>query len=780
MPKNVPTIRRGREVAGTGGIGKVQLIYKPKKPKPYGLMFLGFIVYSIFIGIYFTSFFWSRPQTRGHIIIPIWKKLLFGGDSLRILWNQWRNKERNLGKSPSDIYLIETATEEAALYHQGYIHAKERLFQLEVHRRMAWGTLTEMFGNKTLHLDTLSCTLDFKSHAHKTLEQLSNDTILPLLTAYSRGVNDAIAREFQGMFPLDFYYTYGLFGSIRIDPWQPVHSIAILHWMAYQHSHGWEDDLISTLLKKQLDPDSFEELFGDEQHVLDSSFSSHHSTVDSILQVETVGSSIFAKSNPNGIVFGTDFIGSVKNLGFWYPNQLKSRTGGVDNLEVQGLSFPGLPFVLLGSTAEVSWSIALQPLRQQQRRDVLTLITDADHKSGEIFLTRKEYIPLRESTVSSSTNGNEEYSLLEVEVLESSSFGIDVYPLLAPEVKAACINAGFKHVFLKSELFAVGSSAQKSPFVAKLLRFFHQMNHVHSAADVQKLVSSSDFPAVPWHIVYADASGTLGVLPAPKEDQIHSSSTQEVKAIVAGPNSHLRKALYRSLSNSSFVFGETVASSIFDQVFSPAGWTLAQQLAHLLRQQPLVMKFMAEGSRSSNDLSTYEQYRQRDFLEIITLFESFDGQYTTEAIAPSIIEAFRINFLVEIVHGPANALATTLLGGYNITAVSRLTEMDVRSDVSRLLAPYVHQHCTLLSDSAASSSACASSSGKLPHETHKRTSSWVEQAGGIDAVVYRSMDAALDWLYKTNEQRPLSTWQWQNHHQLLVHHPVSPVILLDL
>lgn len=798
MPKNYPTVRRGREVAGTGGIGKVQIIYKPKKPKPYCLMFLGFIVYSVFLGTYFTSFFWSRPQIRGHIIIPIWKKLVFGGDYVRLIANNLLRQDTVSSNIPTDHHELSGSSEEAVIYQQGYVHAKERLFQMDVYRRMALGTLTEVFGNKTLHLDTFACTIDFKRAAYKAFETLADEPAGRLLTAYARGVNDAITNEFRGLYPIDSYYTHGIFRKVQLEAWEPVHSLAILHWLTYHQSHGWEDQVLAELVPRflkatHIDETAMHELFGDRLEALSASAlaSSPVDVFDAtagVLDIETVGGSFFARvtndedtattglNQGRSILTGVDSWGNVKALGFWYANRLTTASG---DLDVRGASFPGVPMVLAGTTGHATWFFSQQPARLAATSPAGDLVrfvvdgSDADAAAVAVDATlRRDVIRLREvptPAIDSDGDPQQHRLLLEVLVNESAVAGIDVLPLLAPEVKAACAQLNVSQVWLRSPLVTDADRV-----LVRLMRFFHRVNHASSA---QSIATAHDELALaetlPWHFFATDAHGATVVVPAPTSRPA-APAVATTSTVVAGASAHIRRQLRAEVTAATAATAATEAAdaAVFDDVYSPSGALLAQQLLQLLRQHPLVLRAhandkdaaAAEDEEKAPPLLRNEVRHQADLLAIIALLETFDGRYTPEAIVPSIVETFRMFFLVETTREPLGPLATMFYGAYNVSAVLRSTELEMRDAVSRLLAPYVSPSCATHTDGGVDT--CPSG---------PRVSWWVEQAGGLPDVLQRSLDGALEWLYKVNEARAIATWQWQNHHHLLVHHPVSPV-----
>ena len=87
---------------------------------------------------------------------------------------------------------IRAATLEDALRAQGFLHAQERFFQMDLARRSAAGELAELFGERALPLDRAQRTLQFRARARELLGALpARHTAW--LQAYADGVNAGLA-----------------------------------------------------------------------------------------------------------------------------------------------------------------------------------------------------------------------------------------------------------------------------------------------------------------------------------------------------------------------------------------------------------------------------------------------------------------------------------------------------------------------------------------------------------------------------------------------------------
>ena len=120
-------------------------------------------------------------------------------------------------------------------FAQGFVHASERLWQMEMFRRVAQGRLAEVFGERALGADRLVRTLDLWGAAQKSLDALGAAE-RRLLEAYAAGVNARLAT-WTGPLPPEF-----LFLGIRPEPWEPRATAAIGKVMALDLS-AWRTEL---------------------------------------------------------------------------------------------------------------------------------------------------------------------------------------------------------------------------------------------------------------------------------------------------------------------------------------------------------------------------------------------------------------------------------------------------------------------------------------------------------------------------------------------------------
>ncbi len=83
---------------------------------------------------------------------------------------------------------IDAANDNDAAFLQGYAHARDRFFQMDLTRRSVSGTLAELVGSSQLANDVQARTLGLRRGAVKTWAAMSDDT-RGWLRAYADGVN---------------------------------------------------------------------------------------------------------------------------------------------------------------------------------------------------------------------------------------------------------------------------------------------------------------------------------------------------------------------------------------------------------------------------------------------------------------------------------------------------------------------------------------------------------------------------------------------------------------
>jgi penicillin G amidase len=130
----------------------------------------------------------------------------------------------------------------------GFVHAQDRLWQMEMQRRTGQGRLSEIFGERTFNADVFLRTLDLYGHAERSLSTLPAEAA-KALEAYARGVNAFLTRPvglLEPRLPPEF-----LLLRHRPEPWRPADSAVIVKLMALSLSMNINQEILRLNLAAQ-------------------------------------------------------------------------------------------------------------------------------------------------------------------------------------------------------------------------------------------------------------------------------------------------------------------------------------------------------------------------------------------------------------------------------------------------------------------------------------------------------------------------------------------------
>ncbi len=115
--------------------------------------------------------------------------------------------------------------ESDAWYTLGWLHASERLFQMEISRRAAAGRLSEMFGEETMEIDRMQRRYGHTKMAENAIKNLDMDSRIRL-QAYCNGVN--AWADWTNTFPFEYYIL-----DIDFEPWTLTDCLALFSFQTW-------------------------------------------------------------------------------------------------------------------------------------------------------------------------------------------------------------------------------------------------------------------------------------------------------------------------------------------------------------------------------------------------------------------------------------------------------------------------------------------------------------------------------------------------------------------
>ena len=140
-----------------------------------------------------------------------------------------------------------------ALMAYGFITAQDRLFQMELVRRLAQGRIGEMAGEKALALDRRMRTIGFHRQAKRHAVLLDGPT-RRYFQSYLDGVNTYI-RTMQDEWPLEFKLA-----GLEPTPWEIADSLSLAYYMSWNSAANLKTEIIMQMLVERLGPERAMEL----------------------------------------------------------------------------------------------------------------------------------------------------------------------------------------------------------------------------------------------------------------------------------------------------------------------------------------------------------------------------------------------------------------------------------------------------------------------------------------------------------------------------------------
>ena len=144
---------------------------------------------------------------------------------------------------------VYAAGQDDAWFTAGVLHARDRLWQMELYRRAARGRLSEVLGSPTLRIDRRLTTLELTAGAEAEW-RASAPEIREALTRYADGVNAQMARMTGRQKPIEFQVL-----GFTPAPWTPVDSLVVGRLLAWRLAENHQSELVRHALAARFGAD---------------------------------------------------------------------------------------------------------------------------------------------------------------------------------------------------------------------------------------------------------------------------------------------------------------------------------------------------------------------------------------------------------------------------------------------------------------------------------------------------------------------------------------------
>ncbi|MFA5567291.1 MAG: penicillin acylase family protein [Trueperaceae bacterium] len=250
-----------------------------------------------------------------------------------------------------------------AVFGLGFVHAQDRLWQMEFQRRVGSGRLSEVIGEATVSTDRFIRTLGIEQAAESGLEALSPEA-RGLIDAYVAGINAYLAQR-RGALPVEF-----LLLGFEPAPFEPVDVLVWAKMMAWDLGDNWSDELLRAQLVKQLAPADVSAMIAElwpgyddaATVVVPEGAAEYLRDLDVTALLELAGPPKPDGYGSNNWVLSGDVTAAGKPIlandphlslqapSLWYFAHLVAP-----GVNVMGATLPGTPAVLLGRTDRHAW-----------------------------------------------------------------------------------------------------------------------------------------------------------------------------------------------------------------------------------------------------------------------------------------------------------------------------------------------------------------------------------------------------------------------------------------
>ncbi len=383
------------------------------------------------------------------------------------------------------------ALNEPDLYRTlGYLHAQDRLFQMEMVRRLAQGELAEVLGPKLLETDKLFRTLGIRHHAEQEAKKLDPASPAGIaLLAYLDGIN-----QYQTTHPAPM--EFDILG-IPKRPFTPQDTFAVSGYLAYSFAAAFKTEPAMTYIRDELGPE-YLKAFDIEWHpegVIGATVLSRQDLqgLTRLAQIsqqamDAAGVPAFEGSNAWAIsgrrtVSGKPLLAGDPHIAYsapavWYEAHLQSP-----GFELYG-HFQALnPVALLGHNRDFGWSLTMF-----QNDDVDLVAEKLNPANANQVWHQDQWVDLTSRTETIKVKGQEAVQLK-----------------LRQSVHGPIINDAFKDNFGKTPIAMWWAFLETENPV---LQAFYDLNRADTRDKAREAASKIHAPGL--NVVWANAKGDIG------------------------------------------------------------------------------------------------------------------------------------------------------------------------------------------------------------------------------------------------------------------------------
>ena len=526
-----------------------------------------------------------------------------------------------------------------ACFALGYLHARDRLWQIDVQRRLASGRLSEVFGNRTLEQDIFMRTIGLNRAAARTLEAYNkSEEFYRALEAYAAGVNKYI-REAGAALPLEFKLL-----NYKPEPYTVYDAVLWNKMMAWSLSGSFHD-ILAKILWDKLGEDA-EELFPMyrpfdipvvpsqrgatlklEPPAVNATFTVGEylklSKLASIPWMRALGSNNWAVDGVKSAT-GKPMLASDPHLQLTLPPLWYEVHIATPELEVYGVTFPGAPFVVIGFNRHIAWGLT------NVGGDVVDLYVEKfSRENPELYLYKGEWLQVKRVEEVIKVRGGEPYKLVVKETIHG--------PLVTHRGHRAAMKwTGSEPTFELKALYLINKAKSYREFI-NALKYFHCPPQNFAYADVDGNIAMwvvGKFPIRAKGLGLFPADGSSG-----EYEWTGYIPLEELPHVVNPPQHYVASANQRSAGDEypyyiGRVFAPTYRARRINQLLSEADEVTLEDMARFQND----VYDLAASRFIPYLLAAYEEAEPESELvaQALSYLRRWDYRMTVDSVAATI------------------------------------------------------------------------------------------------------------------------------------------------
>jgi len=655
-------------------------------------------------------------------------------------------------RDPYGVPHIDAQDEHDLMMAVGYVHAQDRLWQMDLMRRAGEGRLAEVMGDSAVALDRLFRTIDLRGVAEKIKEHLHPES-RRILEDYAAGVNAFIATQ-RGSLPIEFDML-----NYAPEPWRIEHSILMARLMAWELNLAWWTDLTYGEIAAKVPIEKLQEIFPtfpDSVPVTVPSSVMKRALVEAegMLDAGEKYRNFFGlgplSAGSNGWVVdssksisGKPILANDPHLGMPAPSRWYEMHVTTPGWNAAGVSIPGVPLLVIGRNTHLAWG-----LTNAMIDDADFYIEKPDSAKPGYYVFKNSSLPFeeREETI---YIGSRDSIIMTVRSTRHGPIINDVHP-------------GTKEFHRESKHDPLIAMQWTGFEVSDEIDAFYRMNRAVNHSEFESALREYTVPG--QSVVYADQEGNIAYWTA---GRIPIRGKQNAMLPLPGwtgdaewqgfvPFDELPK-LFNPPDGIIACANQKIADRSFPYYISTL-WEPPSRIQRIRQLLTSADKF------SAGDFKQFQQDVYSTYARDVTgeILHSYDGAQQTDQPVSTAIEYLR-NWDFRFTESD---IATTIFNGFFVRFLHNTFEDEMGPDVFSRFVFFGAIPYRVSSQLLAADSSLWFDDGRTPVRETKND------------IIKKSLSEAVTELQATLGTNT-KTWQWGALHTVTFNHPFGKRKPLD-